>query len=149
MPDITTRVAGAADGIRIAKLLEQLRREFGYSSQATVPLPVDQKGPNYVFLATGGDDTVGLACAERCHHLVRGVTFLLITDIYVIQAYRKRGISTLLFNEATALGKRIGCNETTLIISRNNEVALGAARRAGFVDHRDTLLAHALESEKR
>lgn len=135
------RLAQATDGERIARLLNSFRQEFGYTTQATVPLPVDHAGPLYVLLAEQRpEELLGLAAVQRCHSLVRGTTFLLLTDIYVRRDFRKHGVATSLINEVMALGRREGCDGLSLIVNDINNAALAMASRAGFTKHNDLLL---------
>ncbi len=97
--DIRIRLATATDAERIAQLLDRFRRELGREAQASVPLPVHQDGPQYVLLCEvcGAEPeqahAVGVASLQRCHHLVRGNNFLLLTDIYVLEEYRRHGVA--------------------------------------------------------
>ena len=138
--DIRIRLATAADAERIASLLKTFRSELGHTGQSAVPLPVNQDGPQYVLLAEVGDHAVGVASLQRCHHLVRGTTFLLLTDIYVLGEYRRHGVATSLLTESIALGRRIGCADFTMIAREDDKPTLATAARAGFVKHPDLLL---------
>jgi GNAT superfamily N-acetyltransferase len=143
--DIRIRLATAADAERIAQLLDTFRRELGQTAQASVPLPVHQDGPQYVLLcevsgANHESHPVGVASLQRCHHLVRGTNFLLLTDIYVQEDYRRHGVATSLLSECIALGRRQGCAALTMIARDHDKPMLATAARAGFVKHPDLLL---------
>ncbi|MCA9670435.1 MAG: GNAT family N-acetyltransferase [Myxococcales bacterium] len=145
---ITARLALATDGARISSLLEVFRRELGYTVETTVPLPISHVGPLYCVLAEDherDDLVVGFLAAYRCHNMVRGVQYVLITDAYVRSEYRRRGVATLLMNEALALGRRLGCQRVSLIVDKNNEGMHATAARAGFTEHSDMLLSCELE----
>jgi GNAT superfamily N-acetyltransferase len=145
MGTIITRQAVATDAVRISAALDELRQEFGLTAQIAVPLPVDHNGPNFVLLAEEHNQIIGLVGAHRCHSLVKGSTFLLITDIYVVGPARKKGVATLLMNEVNALGRRIHCNAVSLIVSEVNNAALATASRAGYIKHNDMLLTYELD----
>lgn len=138
--DIRIRQASASDAPRIAKLLDTFRDEQGHLQQASVPLPVGHQGPQYVLLALVNEVAVGVASLQRCHHLVRGATFLLLTDIYVLEEYRRHGVATALLNEAMAIGRREECQSFSMIVRDDDEPTLATAARAGFQRHQDLLL---------
>ncbi len=145
MGTVITRQAVATDAVRISTALDELRKEFRLTAQMAVQLPVDHNGPNFVLLAEDENQIVGLVGAHCCHSLVKGSTFLLITDIYVVDHARKRGVATLLMNEVNALGRRIHCDAVSLIVSEINNAALATASRAGFIKHNDLLLTYELD----
>lgn len=138
--EIRIRQASASDAPRVAKLLNTFRDEHGHAQQASIPLPVDHQGPQYVLVALIKDVAVGVASLQRCHHLVRGATFLLLTDIYVLEEYRRHGVATTLLNEAMALGRREDCQNFSMIVRDDDEPTLATAARAGFQRHQDLLL---------
>lgn len=146
---ITARLAQATDGARISALLQVFRTELGYTGDASVPLPISHIGPLYCVLAEDHDRddlVVGMLAAHRCHNMVRGVQYVLVTDAYVRSEYRRRGVATLLMNEALALGRRLGCKRVSVIVNRTNDGMLGTAARAGFREESDMLLSCELDS---
>ncbi|MCC6750690.1 MAG: GNAT family N-acetyltransferase [Deltaproteobacteria bacterium] len=147
-PNLVTRLAVAADGARIGRVLDALRAEFGYTAQATVPLPVDANGPLYVVLAELDDEPAGLIAAEHCYSLVRGTSFLLLSDIYVLDGYRRRGVAARMIHEVAALGRRLGCQRVSLILDHINNAALATVSRAGFTKLHDILLQLPLREER-
>ncbi|MCK5800166.1 MAG: GNAT family N-acetyltransferase [Deltaproteobacteria bacterium] len=138
--DIRISLATAADAKHIAHLLDVFRQERGYTGQTTVPLPVNQKGPQYVLLAEVEDQPVSVASMQRCHNLVSGTTFLLLTDIYVLEGFRRHGVATAMLSEGIALGRRIGCSNFEMIAGQTDKAILSTAARIGFVKHPDLLL---------
>lgn len=138
--EIRIRLATAVDAEKIASLLKVFRQEEGLTNQRSVPLPVDHSGPQYVLLAEVNNHPVGIASLQRCHQLILSKTFLLLTDIYVIDEYRRHGVATSLLNEGIALGRRIQCDNFTLFTKENDRPTLATAARAGFTKHPDLLL---------
>ena len=141
---VSIRWATAVDGQRISALLAAFRSELGYAADAVAPLPVSHEGPLHVALAERARAAVGLAAAHRCHALVRGTRFMLVTDIYVLAAHRRRGIATRLLNEVIALARRYGCADVVLSVEGGNEATVASAMRTGFVQHSDLLLRYPL-----
>ena len=139
--EITTRLALASDAERMARLLDTFRHEQGHSAQTSIPLPIDGQGPLYVVVAeVSTRHFVGIASLQRCHSLVHGSTFLLLTDIYVLDEYRRHGVATALLSESMALGRRIGCQRFSMIVRENDEPTLATAARTGFIKHPHLLL---------
>ena len=136
----SVRLARPADGERVGALLDSFRREFNYAGETVVPLPAGHEGPLFVLLAEDGEQLLGLLAAQRCHSLVRGGQFLLITDIYVGATARRGGVAMALMNEALGLGRRLGCGAVSLIVEHVNNATLAMAARAGFIKHDDLLL---------
>ena len=141
---LNIRLARPTDGERVAGLLDSLRAEAGYTGETRIPLPADHAGPLFVLLAERDEDGVGLVSAQRCHSLVRGTQFLLVMDVYVVEASRRQGIALALLNEAMALGRRQGCDRVALLLADiNNAAVLATAARAGF--HRENDVFHVRE----
>ena len=139
---VSTRLARITDGARVGKLLDGLRKEMGYTGQASIPLPSGHDGPLFVILAERDDALLGMLSAQRCHNLVRGLQFLLVTDIYVSSAHRQKGVATDLMNASMALARRTGCESVSMVVSDINNAALATAARAGFVKNHDLLLTY-------
>lgn len=134
------RQAKAGDGGRVGKMLDTFRREMGIDVSVAVPLPVSHDGPLFAMIAEEDDEICGLLTAQRCVNLVRGVHFMLITDIFVDQAHRRQGVALGLINETVALARRIGCVSVSLIVAESDEAVLKTAARAGFAAHEKNLL---------
>jgi ribosomal protein S18 acetylase RimI-like enzyme len=136
----TMRLARPKDGERISGLLESFREEFAHTGETVIPLPVSHEGPLLVLLAEKDSQLLGFLAVQRCHSLVRGSQFLLITDIYVSADHRRQGVATALMTESMALGRRLGCDSVSLIVEDINNATLATAARAGFAKHHDLLL---------
>ena len=142
--EITLRLATAVDTERITELLDVSRRDRPLSErQTSVKLPVDQSGPLFVYLAENrGSDPVGLAALQRNHSIVSGDNFLLLTDIFVREDFRRHGVATLLMNEAISLGRFLGCQALRLLVSDANQPALATFSRAGLTQETEERLLH-------
>jgi GNAT superfamily N-acetyltransferase len=143
MPELTTRIAQAADRARVERLLGRSRAELGY--QASEPLPFGKPGEEllYVLLAEVGEEAVGMLSAQRCHLLARGASFLLLGDLYVHPDHRRRGVARALMSAAKELAARMRCGELRLMVPDFNVAALTTVARAGFTRPNELLLSHA------
>jgi GNAT superfamily N-acetyltransferase len=140
--EISTRIAAAQDAERVASLIAGFRDEKGYKTQTTVPLPVDHRGPLYLLLAETADGAlVGIAAVQRGHQLVKGTSFFQVTDMYVVEDYRRHGVAVALLNECIALGRREGSRLLKMTVDEADSAMLATAERAGFVTENGRFLA--------
>jgi GNAT superfamily N-acetyltransferase len=138
--EVTTRLATAQDLAAIRRLLDQFRQEFGYAPvEGQAPAPDGPEGAFNVLLAELDGDAVGLLALQRCHNLAQGTTFLLLSDIFVAPAARRRGVAKALMAGAKLHAAALGCQGMSLMVSEVNMPALTTAARAGFTRH-DQLL---------
>lgn len=103
----------------------------------------------FTILCYLDDEPAGLVnCFEgfstfRCKPLVN------IHDIIVAEAYRGRGLSTLMLHRVEEIARQRGSCKLTLEVLSGNEVAQAAYRKFGFIDYQlDPEMGHALFWEK-
>lgn len=132
---LVVRMAGPADVKGIKRLVRRFRQEFGYRKAAAVPVPDGPNGSFIILLAEREGKAVGLLAAQRCYNLALGITFLLLSDIYVPAEERRRGVARALMNGVKQLAQQLGCQGMSLIVSEVNLPALTTAARAGFTRH--------------
>jgi GNAT superfamily N-acetyltransferase len=144
---VTTRLAEPSDVDRMDILLRSFREEYGYVPHIATPLPDPERGPLYVILAEYGGKAVGMLAAQRCYGLAHGVSFLLLSDIYVLEAHRQRGVAKELMRAVKELCAKVQCQGMSLIVQDFNIAALTTAARSGFSQHNSLLLSYTEEAE--
>lgn len=56
----------------------------------------------------------------------------IVTDLYIAEPYRRRGLGSLIFQFMEATGRELGLNTLELQVERKNTAALSFYRRLGF-----------------
>lgn len=92
--------------------------------------------PDHLLLAARLDGTcVGTATGVVCHGLYGGAdTYLVIEDVVVDPAYRRRGVATALLAELERLARTRSCNQMVLLSETCRDDARALYLSAGFGD---------------
>lgn len=90
--------------------------------------------PDHVILAARIDgECVGTATGVICHGLYGGYdTYMVVEDMVVDAAYRRRGIASGLLARLEAVARERGCNQVILLTESVREDAVALYRANGF-----------------
>lgn len=90
--------------------------------------------PDYALLAAHIDgDCVGTATGVVCHGLYGGAdSYLVIEDVVVDPAYRRRGVATALLDELERFARERSCKQIILMTETCRDDALALYESAGF-----------------
>ncbi len=138
MNNITYRTARPADADRINELfIEMLNTIYSVS---------DAKGyePGYTDkFFSGGDDRVfiaecdGQVIAFLSVEVYRADNCVYLDDFSVTEAFRGRGIGTMLIASAEACAKENGVTRSVLHVEKTNEAARRFYLRHGYIENAD------------
>jgi ribosomal protein S18 acetylase RimI-like enzyme len=141
---MNVRVALPADAADFVPL----NREFNDQPKVTVEQAA-------AHLAAGSDvetvlvaevdvRVVGFACLQMrrsiCYHQV----WAEITELYVQEAYRRRGVGRKLMELAEQHARKRGACQTTLLVNRHNEPAQALYRHLGYRPKGDLVMVKSL-----
>lgn len=94
-----------------------------------------------VYVAVVDGRVAGYARAMiREYPLLAKPRLAVVTELYVLPAYRGRGIGRLLIAEIMAEARRRGAHAVAAEVPSRNMVALNIYREQGFRDHMKTLI---------
>lgn len=88
------------------------------------------------------DDCVGLLACSFDPNLWHAADGCLIEDLYVVPAWRGKGVGTALVARAIAEAERRGCAEVSVSTGRDNRAALSLYRGMGLVEEYVLLEKH-------
>lgn len=84
------------------------------------------------LLAWSGSDAVGLLNAFEGFSTFKGRPLINIHDVYVLPAWRGRGVVDALFKSVAEVARERNCCKLTLEVLEGNRIAQAAYRRLGF-----------------
>lgn len=141
--------------VRIEHEIEPLRRFF--RNMGAVQAPGDPAAPEraeqgllrflealdglhsescWLFLARWGDEPAGYALAVRVPKADERLGFLFVDELYVLPAFRRRGVGQALLGEIQALARKLGLAGVRLLVRPRNRPARRLYRRMGFRESR-------------
>jgi GNAT superfamily N-acetyltransferase len=90
--------------------------------------------PVHILLAVRDEgECVGTATGVVCHGLYGGFdAYLVIEDVVVDPAHRRRGIATALLGELERLGREVGCKQVILLTESCRSDAVALYESAGY-----------------
>jgi ribosomal protein S18 acetylase RimI-like enzyme len=89
----------------------------------------------WVLLAELEGEFVGYALAVRIPKLDHRLGFLFVDEIYVLRAYRRRGVAGELLEAIRALAKQQGYAGVRLLVRPSNAAARALYRRMDYSEH--------------
>ncbi len=141
---IEIREAAETDADRLVPLIAVLAGENGETTSLT---------PDYTrrYLATPGQgallvlaegEPVGLLSYSLRPGLYHAASSLVIEDLVILPAFRRRGLAKRLVTEAIALAQANGCAEISVSTGLNNLPAQALYRGEGLIDESLLLEMH-------
>jgi len=100
----------------------------------TEALALLQQDPDHILLAARIDGAcIGTATGVVCHGLYGGLdTYLVIEDVVVDPAHRRRGVATALLGELERFGRDRACKQMVLLTESCRHDASALYESAGF-----------------
>jgi GNAT superfamily N-acetyltransferase len=143
------------DLLAVAAVLEELDRYYGSQDE---PPPLEQRVEQmkallfrdqpaaYVLLARDDDRVVGLVTYSFQWPAVGITQSIFIKELYVLEAYRQRGIGRLLMQAVCRVAVEQGCSRVEWMADTDNPAALRFYNGLG-VDPRPDKLVYRLDGE--
>ncbi|MGB9724294.1 MAG: GNAT family N-acetyltransferase [Chloroflexia bacterium] len=89
----------------------------------------------FLFLALVGGEAAGYALAVRIPKADERTGFLFIDELYVLPAFRRRGVARALLRRFQALAGELGLAGVRLLVRPENTPARKLYRTLGLVEH--------------
>lgn len=123
------RAVGAAEAPDDPEAPDRAEAGLLRSLQASSWLHSDH---HWLFLARREGRPAGYALAVRIPKADERLGFLFVDELYVLPAYRRRGVGRALLVEIQALARRLGLAGVRLLVRPGNRPARRLYRAAGF-----------------
>jgi GNAT superfamily N-acetyltransferase len=118
--------------------------------KARLPEELAQRSTAYVILALVEGEAAGLTICFEGFSTFACKPLLNIHDVIVSRAYRGKGLSKRLLQQAEAIARRLGCCKLTLEVLEGNAIAQAAYKACGFSSFQlDPTMGNALFWEKK
>lgn len=104
-------------------------------------------GQARIAVARGPEGPAGVAVAQLVVSTAEGAPSAWIEDVYVLPAWRGRGIGSGLVEYLLAWAREAGATRAQLLADRDNAPALAFYRRLGWAPTRLLTLRHGLDHE--
>jgi ribosomal protein S18 acetylase RimI-like enzyme len=128
---IQVRLAEAADAPQIARLNELFNgvtdAPAAYAARLTDPRRVDT-----ALMAELDGQVVGFAVLRLLPALLYSEPYAELTELYVEEGYRRRGVGRALIEYAEGLAMQAGAEEMVILAGENNRSALSAYLSLGY-----------------
>jgi ribosomal protein S18 acetylase RimI-like enzyme len=144
---VSVTLAVPADAGTIVSLLDEMDEFYGDPKiesfddrLAQVNDSVFENGSSCcVVLARAGDDVVGLASCSMLWPAVRTTRSLYLKELYVLKAWRGKGVGRALMNEVQRMANEGGCSRIEFTTDVQNADAQAFYEALGFDAHRGKL----------
>ncbi len=115
------RPAAAADHASALPLFEAFYREEGFGDAAVEGVAENLKGilrrdDTAAFLAWAGSEAVGAAACSTSFGLEVG-PYAELEDLYVLPAWRRRGVASMLIEAACGWARDRGCSDIEIVLT--------------------------------
>ncbi|GIW00954.1 GNAT family N-acetyltransferase [Roseiflexus sp.] len=133
------RVATAAD----AQALAWLNATFNcvqMSPQRMAEQLARCSGIESALIAYYGDDAIGFACLRLIPWLCYDVMYAELTELFVVEAFRRRGVASALVARAERMARAAGATELRILTGRDNVAAQAFYQALGYEDEDEMLM---------
>lgn len=140
---IETRIADEADAPALANLNEAFNGV--HMSPARMANRIAAcRNIETAILAWEGDEAIGFACLRLMPWLCYDVLYAELTELFVLEPFRRHGVARALVAYAERLARDAGAEELRLLTGRDNDDALAFYQALGYADEEEVLLARRL-----
>ncbi len=132
--EIVTREAGVGDAEAVARL-NRLFNEVDAPAEVYAARLADPRRVDSIILAEVDGQAVGFACLRLLAPLCYAEPYAEITEMFVEEAFRRRGVGLALLGACEALAGAAGADAVLVLTDFYNHAALQLYRAAGFEHH--------------
>lgn len=101
-------------------------------------------GIEYALIAYDDDKAIGFACLRLIPWLCYNVRYAELTELFVIEVFRRRGVASALVTRAERLAREAGATELRILTGRDNIAAQAFYQALGYEDEDEMLLTRHL-----
>jgi ribosomal protein S18 acetylase RimI-like enzyme len=130
---ITVREATLDDATELATLLNRFD-ESGSTPEQVTQRMVACADLVTTFLGEVEGQVVGFACLRLVPNLQRDVPFADLTDLYVDEPFRRRGVARALIAQVEAVARAAGAGDIVLMTGLTNAGAQATYHAAGYTE---------------
>ncbi len=98
-----------------------------------------------IFVAYEGEEAMGFVQLYPSFCSVAATKILILYDLYVAEAHRRKGIGEVLMNRATQLAKETGATRLDLLTAKDNIPGQALYEKLGYVRANGGFYAYSLE----
>jgi GNAT superfamily N-acetyltransferase len=128
------RRATIADAPELALLLEEFNGPSVTPEQTAARMSACE-GVEMTFLAEMEGQVVGFACLRLVPYMSDDVPYAELTELFVREAYRRRGVARALVAAVRVTAHEQGSDELLVLTGFNNTEALALYQALGFRDY--------------
>lgn len=137
------RVATPADAPALARLNAAFNG-VQMSPERTADQLARCSGIESALIAYNGDQAVGFVCLRLIPWLCYDVMYAELTELFVIEAFRRRGVASALVAHAERLARAAGAAEMRILTGRDNVAAQAFYQALGYEDEDEMLMVRHL-----
>lgn len=133
------RLATAADAPALA-WLNAAFNSVQISPERMAEQIVRCSGIESALIAYHDDQAVGFACLRLIPWLCYDVMYAELTELFVVEAFRRHGVASALVAHAERLARAAGAAELRILTGRDNLAAQAFYQALGYEDEDETLM---------
>lgn len=133
MTTLSIRRATLADAVELARLLNLFDGLGATPEQVAARMRACEQVLTTYIAALDGQP-VGFACLRLVPQLQGDEPYAELTDIYVDEPFRRRGVARALTAQVEAAAQAAGAAELVILTGFDNQVAQAAYRASGYDD---------------
>jgi ribosomal protein S18 acetylase RimI-like enzyme len=143
---MTIRLAQVSDAPGLLKLNDLFNGE-GCSSLIAIEESLNSNKQEIVCVASDKDRLVGFCCGQIFKSMCYNVNYGEITELFVWESYRRRGVASKLMTFIEAEFQRQGINHFQLFTGESNESAQLFYRAYGYIESPEMMFRKRLGGE--
>lgn len=132
------RIADIGDSIEL-KRLNDLFNGYGCNSLHSIEEGLNRNDAETVFIAEQDNKLVGFCCCQLLRSICYSVFYVELTELYVEESFRKRGIGKELVKYAEDWYRQQGIHDFQLFTGKDNLVAQEFYEHIGYRSDNEVL----------
>ncbi|MDR0838079.1 MAG: GNAT family N-acetyltransferase [Oscillospiraceae bacterium] len=144
------RLASAGDADELQKLNALFNGDDYYcNSPDGIAASLEENQQEIVCVAEEGDALVGFCCGQLFKSICYSVNYGEITELFVAEEYRRRGVAAKLIAFIEAEFQKRGANGFQLFTGEENAAAQAFYRSQGYSETSETMFRKRIERESK
>lgn len=133
------RLATAADAPALARLNAEFN-DVQLSPECMAEQLARCSGVESALIAYNDDQAIGFACLRLLPWLCYNVMHAELTELFVVETFRRRGVASALVARAEQLAREAGAAELRILTGRDNAAAQAFYQTLGYANEDEMLL---------
>lgn len=140
------RLAQLSDAPQLIHLNDSFNGE-GCNSLAAIEESLSSNEQEIVCVAVDGDRLVGFCCGQIFKSMCYRSCYGEITELFVLESHRRRGVASLLMSFMEAAFHKQGIHDFQLFTGKSNNIAQAFYRMRGYVESSEMMFRKRPEGE--